>query len=325
MTSNLKHDALIKKILTNPVAAQEFLEYYLPADFKAIVDLTKITIEKESFVEEDLRRKLSDLVFSVQTKNHDTAFVYVLIEAQATADHWIALRLWKYILLLCERHKQKKDGLPLICPLLIYHGAKTYNAPRNLWQLFSHPEHAKKLMTEDYQLIDLQSMPEDEILKKKQLGMFEYMLKYIHKRDLLKVWAELLSKCPYAVLIDKEKNYLCIKTLLWYTDAKLPEAQQQELERIISSHLSKEETVTIMRTIAQKYIDEGMQQGIIQGMEKGIEKGMEKGMEKGIEKGMEKEKAEIAQKMLANNMDHTLIAHITGLDVAFIRTLKQRL
>ncbi|WP_221179611.1 Rpn family recombination-promoting nuclease/putative transposase [Candidatus Cardinium hertigii] len=53
MTSNLKHDALIKKILTNPVAAQEFLEYYLPADFKTIVDLTKITIEKESFVEED--------------------------------------------------------------------------------------------------------------------------------------------------------------------------------------------------------------------------------------------------------------------------------
>ncbi|ROT47522.1 hypothetical protein [Candidatus Cardinium hertigii] len=64
-----------------------------------------------------------------------------------------------------------------------------------------------------------------------------------------------------------------------------------------------------MRTIAQKYIDEGMQQGIIQGIEKGMEK------------GMEKEKAEIAQKMLANNMDATLIAHITGLDVSFIRTL----
>lgn len=35
--------------------------------------------------------------------------------------------------------------------------AKKYimNAPKNLWQLFNEPELAKKLMAEEYQLINL--------------------------------------------------------------------------------------------------------------------------------------------------------------------------
>lgn len=312
--NNLKHDAFIKKILTNPLATQEFLDHYLPADFKALIDLSKITIEKESFVEDDLKRKLSDLLFSIKTINQESAFVYILIEAQVTSDYWIALRLWKYILLLCERHKQNKDKLPLICPMIIYHGAKAYKAPKNLWQLFSNPLQAKKLMTEDYQLIDLQNTSDDTIVQKRHFGMFEYILKHIHQRDMLKLWASLLSLFKASILIDQEKDYIYIRNFLWYTDAKLPEKQQQALEQIIATHLSKEETATIMRTIAQKYIDEGIQYGLTQGMEKGKAEGIEQGIEKG--------KVEIAKKMLSNGMDLPSIADITGLDETVILTLK---
>ncbi|AWN81903.1 Rpn family recombination-promoting nuclease/putative transposase [Candidatus Cardinium hertigii] len=306
MTSHLKHDALIKKILTDQLAAQEFLEHYLPADFKALVDLSQITIEKESFVEDDLKRKLTDLLYSVKTKNQEKAFVYVLIEAQVTSDHWMALRLWKYMLLLCERNRKNKDKLPLICPIVIYHGSKPYHAPRNVWQLFSNPEQAQKLMGEEYQLIDLQSMSDDAILQKKHLAMFEYLLKHIHKRDILKLWENLFTHCQHALLVDKEKGYICIKALVWYSDAKLPEEKQAELERVISSHLSKEETATIMRTIAQKYIEEGRQQGI----------------EKGMEKGKMERNLEIAKAMLANGVEVSFIAQITGLDTACIASLQ---
>ncbi|MDD9140213.1 MAG: Rpn family recombination-promoting nuclease/putative transposase, partial [Candidatus Cardinium sp.] len=75
---------------TDQLAAQEFLEHYLPADFKALVDLSQITIEKESFVEDNLKRKLTDLIYSVKTNNQEKAFVYVLIEAQVIPDHWMA-------------------------------------------------------------------------------------------------------------------------------------------------------------------------------------------------------------------------------------------
>lgn len=178
MTKKPKHDQLFKRIMTNEIAAQEFLEYYLPSDFKENIDLSKITIEKESYIEENLREKFSDIVYSVKTKSDETAFIYILLDHQSTIDYWIALRLWKYGLLLCERHQKNKDKLPLICPILMYNGTEIYNAPRNLWDLFTDSRQAKKLMTENYQLVDLQSMSDDEIVQKKHLGMLEYSINH---------------------------------------------------------------------------------------------------------------------------------------------------
>lgn len=89
----IKSDALFKRIMQEEVAAKEFLEYYLPKEFKELIDLSKIRIEKESFVEEGLKRRLSDIIYSVKTKENEEAFVYVLIESQSTADYWISFRL----------------------------------------------------------------------------------------------------------------------------------------------------------------------------------------------------------------------------------------
>lgn len=116
----IKSDALFKRIMQEEVAAKEFLEYYLPKEFKELIDLSKIRIEKESFVEEGLKRRLSDIIYSVKTKENEEAFVYVLIESQSTADYWISFRLWKYMLLLLERHMKNRNRLPLIVPLLVY-------------------------------------------------------------------------------------------------------------------------------------------------------------------------------------------------------------
>ncbi|WP_425364563.1 Rpn family recombination-promoting nuclease/putative transposase [Candidatus Tisiphia endosymbiont of Mystacides longicornis] len=69
MPKKPKHDQLFKRIMGNEIAAQEFLEYYLPSNFKEKLDLSKIKVEKESYIEESLRRKYSDIVYAVSTKN----------------------------------------------------------------------------------------------------------------------------------------------------------------------------------------------------------------------------------------------------------------
>lgn len=63
-SNNASHDSFLKKIMENPVAAIELLDEYLPADFKENIDLSTLTIEKESYVEESLKRRLSDIVYS---------------------------------------------------------------------------------------------------------------------------------------------------------------------------------------------------------------------------------------------------------------------
>ncbi len=64
-SKKLKHDSLVKIIMTDKIAAQEFLEYYLPEDFKKLMDLSKITVEQESYIEESLSKKYSDIVYGI--------------------------------------------------------------------------------------------------------------------------------------------------------------------------------------------------------------------------------------------------------------------
>ncbi len=60
-----------------------------------------------------------------------------------------------------------------------------------------------------------------------------------------------------------------------------------------------------MRTIAQKYIDEGIEQGIEQGIDKGVEK--------------------TAINMLMQNADVKFIAKVTGYSISQIAELKNKL
>ncbi len=68
-------------------------------------------------------------------------------------------------------------------------------------------------MVEDYQLVDLQSQSDDEIEKKKHLGMMEYCLKHIYQRDMLKLWDEFLSRFKLSIIMDKESGYIYLKII----------------------------------------------------------------------------------------------------------------
>ncbi|KJW01770.1 putative transposase [Rickettsia endosymbiont of Ixodes pacificus] len=81
------------------------------------------------------------------------------------------------------------------------------------------------------------------------------MLKHIKARDILNLWQSLFEKFESSIEIDKENGYIYIKWLLWYSDAKVSEDKQVELARIIQA-LKKEDQEGLMRTIADKYIDE---------------------------------------------------------------------
>ena len=315
-----KSDALFKTIMEDLNAAREFLEHYLPIHFKELVDLSTIKVEKESFVEDDLKRALSDIVYSIKTKEGEDTYAFILIEQQSKPDYLIAFRLWKYMLLLIDRYIKdnsissnkgngndsnsstsfsNKSKLPLIMPIVFYNGTKKYNAPRSLWDLFVKSDQAKKLMTDDYKLVDLQSMHDDEIKQKAHFGMIEYFMKHINTRDTLKLWADFLASFKNAVLLDKERGYIYIKHLLWYTDSKIPEDKQQELNNLVLDNLNKSDGENIMRTIAQKYIDEGRQEGEQIGIKK------------------------IASNMIKKGFDQQLIAQMTGLRLAEINKLKK--
>ena len=47
---------------------------------------------------------------------------------------------------------------------------------------------AKSIMSDNYRLIDLQSMSDDEIKSKPHLGMFNFFMKHIYQKNMLELW-----------------------------------------------------------------------------------------------------------------------------------------
>ena len=318
---NLPHDALFKRIMENDIAAKEFLNEYLPQEVKDIIDLNTIKVQKESYIEPNLTKRLSDIVYSVNTKDNKDAFIYVISEHQSSIDHLMVFRLWKYSLLLAERHLDKKEKIPLIFPLVLYAGKAKYTAPRNLWSLFEYSELAQKIMTEDHALIDLQSMSDDEIANKKHIALFEYIMKHVQMRDMLKLWQNLFEKLPDAVIMDKEHGYFYISNLLWYIDGKLSEEKRDELSGLIIEHLPKDDGEELMRTIADTYIEEG----IAIGKNEGIAIGEARGEARGEKKGANSKALEIARRMLQENTDIKFIASVTGLSTDDILKIQNKM
>lgn len=135
--------------------------------------------------------------------------------------------------------------MPLVYNLVIYNGKQVYNAPRNLWDLFTNSVMAKKLMMEDYQLVDLQAMSDNEIVKKKHIGMLEYILKHIYERDMIQLWEQFLANFNHVIMLDKEKGYIYLKSFLWYTDAKISKKQQPRLVQYLINIYHRNTRITL--------------------------------------------------------------------------------
>jgi len=220
VTVNIQSDALFKKILSKPESAKDFLTYYVPEKLLKQLDLSTIIVQPESYIEENLKKSFSDIVYEIKTKTKESAFIYVLLEHQSKPDRWMALRLWQYMLRLCERHKSNKKTapLPLVYPIVFYNGKTKYNSARNLWDLFTSPDLAKEILTSDYKLIDLQNTSDDEIKQKKHIALLEFFMKHIHMRDSLKLWHRVLTEFQAQIEIDRLKDFEYLKSFLWYTD-----------------------------------------------------------------------------------------------------------
>lgn len=63
-----KHDEFFKRVIKNKPDMHKFLERHLHPALKPMVDLTTAKLEKESYVDESLKKLFSDVVISIKKK-----------------------------------------------------------------------------------------------------------------------------------------------------------------------------------------------------------------------------------------------------------------
>ncbi|WP_425363557.1 Rpn family recombination-promoting nuclease/putative transposase [Candidatus Tisiphia endosymbiont of Hybos culiciformis] len=300
-----KHDKIFRKSMENPIVAKEFLATHLPKDVLALIDSTTLKLEKDSFIEPDLTESISDVLFSVKFNDTD-GYIFLLLEHQSTVKPMMSFRLFKYMINICDLYltiNPKSKRLPLIYPLVLYNGKKNYNAPLNIWDLFTYPDLAKCFWTNDYQLINVHDIPDEELKKKMWSGILLFFLKHIHERQLLKRWQEISHLLPE--LSKVTIGYDHIRNLLHYTLTFIEQSDKIELEKMLITSLTKENGEGLMPSIAQVWKEEGVQDGIKIGEARGEARG----------------EAKLIRMLMSKGNSVAEVAKMTGLSVSKINEL----
>lgn len=131
----------------------------LPPELTARLDLGRLAPVSGTFVDEALRQRHTDVLFSVPLNGED-AFVYVLMEHQSSKDNLMAFRMLRYVMRIWDRYLQdnpRARRLPTVVPLVIYNGKGRWSAPRRLQDLIgpSPDPHAEYLPRFSFLLDDL--------------------------------------------------------------------------------------------------------------------------------------------------------------------------
>lgn len=306
-TSTSIHDGLFKSFLTVPETAKDFLNIHLPEHIKQICNLDTLQLQSGSFLEEELVPYYSDVLYSMETDS-GVGYVYALIEHQSSPDKHMGFRMMRYAIAAMKQHLDAgNDTLPLVVPLLFYHGRTSpYPYSTNWLDEFENPEIAKALYSQDFPLVDVTVMPDDEIIRHKRVALLELVQKHVRQRDLLDFTDTLVTLLLERLITTNQLDSL-VEYLLRVGETSNLEGLMRTLAQQVPEHEER------FMTVAEQLEARGREQGLKQGLEQGRQEGEEFGRQEGRQEGQQAAKLAIAKRMLAAGLDKSLISETTGL------------
>lgn len=292
-TTSTPHDAVFKKFLRHPDTARDFLTFHLPPELRRICDLGTLRLESGSFIEEDLRAYYSDVLYKVKMIA-GTGYIYVVIEHQSTPDSHMAFRLMRYAIAAMQRHLDAgHKTLPLVVPLLFYHGTTTpYPFSLSWLDAFTDSKLALQLYSTPFPLVDITVIEDDVIMQHRRIALLELLQKHIRQRDL----TGLMERLVTLLLMDYTSDSQ-LKTLLNYMAHNGEVINGSDFFRHLAQR-SPQHKETLM-TIAEQLKQKGHREGLLE--------------------GRRAEALRIARTMLLAGLDSETVIRITGLSLKEIQ------
>ncbi|QWA11266.1 Rpn family recombination-promoting nuclease/putative transposase [Sodalis ligni] len=246
-TIPIPHDSLFKKFFSDASVVNDFLQIHLPPALREICDFGTLAISSGSFVENNFSTRYSDMLYSMHTSEGE-GYVYCLIEHQSSADEMMAFRLLRYSIAAMHHHlEQGHKKLPLVIPLLFYHGRQSPYPYSTLWlDCFHNPDVAQMLYCQAFPLVDITVIPDNEIKTHRKVALLDFVQKHIRARDI-NVWL------PDIVFLLKFENPSKeqVKSLLSYLTQEGNNLDLETLLRILMENTPRyrEEMMTLAENL----------------------------------------------------------------------------
>ena len=273
---NNPHDAFFKSLLGRRAMAAQFIRLYLPREATQALDLRTLERRETSFVSEELRRYFSDLIYRVKLKDGGDAYIYILLEHKSAPDKWAALQLLGYEVKLWEEAREGgADRLPLIIPVLVYHGRQRWNVGRDFRSLVTGAEReewSRYVPQFEYYLCDLSLFDDDQIAGSPELRTGLMLMKYIFHPELRDHLGEILGGLRRLPEGTVKRN---LKPIVKYVVSAPTGLESKQVAEAMNEALPKS-TGGVMQTIAEGWLQEGIQKGIQKGLTQAREEARKK-------------------------------------------------
>ena len=246
-------------------------------------DFSKVEIENTTFISDDLRQQMSDLVYLLPFREKANAsaaevMIYILVEHQSTVDRTMGFRLLSYMCQIWERQRREYTAQKVaksewrfqpIIPIIFYTGDQKWETLPSLETLIDLPEALSRFLPRfDVLLLDVKHETDERLLKSNH--PFGWLMTVLKEEDsdiepfvevVLRL-GEHLRGLPEAERSAWQQAIYYLYLLIFFRRSV---EERSALEQIVSEthpylDLSDEEK-QIMQSMAEHYLQEGIEQG----------------------------------------------------------------
>lgn len=298
--SSSSHDPAFKRFMMNIRNALDFFLIHLPEELKQNCDFSTLQLQNSAFIDKKLRARMSDILYLVKTKE-DNHSIYLLVEHQSKPDKKIAWRMINYAFCIMNQHLQQgHKSLPLVIPILFYHGQKTpYPFDINWTQCLPLPALAQKIYANAFPLIDITIVDDALLLTHKKIAVMEIAMKYANCHDDIDKVAILISQAINQNNCKEEDTLTIVQYLFSVMSTTYFDLFIEKLTEQLDNHRE------IIMNIAWQLENRGLQKGI----------------EIGGKLARKQLQQEIVQKLLNEDIDVVFIERLLGISLEEIESL----
>ena len=272
------HDKFFKETFSRIDVASNFLEELLDEKFVKKLNLNTLTMDSNSFVDEELEEHFADILYTCEYGDKSKVRIALLYEHKSYKEDYPHWQLNQYMLNVWKSgFKQNKEKPIPVIPIILYHGKEKW-VYQSMTSYFENlDEDLKKYIPDfEYHLINLNNIQDKQItnFKNKFLSISALLFKHSrYKKYVKKIENNLVELLK---LVDNQANNFFTTSVVLYIQ-NTDDLTFLELITIftkVSTNLNNS-----VMTTAEQLISQGFNQGISQGINQGINQGFNQGLE----------------------------------------------
>lgn len=184
--------------------------------------------------------------------------IYIVFEHKSYPDKLTLIQILNYCAVVWETNIRNREPLRPIIPVVFYHGKQKFNLPTDFSDYFDVDDIIREYLVDfSIVLFDTNRHTDDIVKSSGDLYLAASLLAMKH------IFKDVNSLKPifrHIMRLDRERFLMVLEYVIITKDI-----QEEELEKLV-----KEAGGDTMPSLAQRWLDQGMQQGIQQGIQKGM-------------------------------------------------------